>query len=375
MTETTHRPTTDTKQSTTAPARSPREQRPASADRRDFLKSCAALAGAAFVGGLSGCRHFSSGSSGDRVRYGHTDLYVSRLCQGTAFREMGPKGRSKENELGRRVLEHAIDIGVNFFDTAEAYGWGGAEELLGVAVKGKRDRIVISTKIPETDGPDTPRMPFTRERLFKHCEGSLRRLGTDSIDIYSLHGPDDVTPPEEIVESMSALVKSGKIRYWGVSNHPPASIAAMIAKSREPGFAPLASLQDYYNIAAGDRGIFAEKELFPLIRHGNLGIMAFSPLSEGRLMRPIEPGNPMEKVRDALDAVARDIGATRAQVCIAWALSRPEITTVLAGAEKVEHVTDNFGGTKIALPVVAQQQLDLASAEYARAVFDRGDAR
>ena len=347
-------------------------------DRRGLLKSCAAFASAVFAGGLSGCRYFSGGSD-DRVRYGHTDLYVSRLCQGTAFREMGPTGRSKENKLGRRIIEHAIDIGVNFFDSAEAYGWGGAEELLGVAVKGKRDRVIISTKIPVTDGPDTGPVPFTRERIFQHCEGSLKRLGTDYIDIYSLHGEDNLTPPEKnvevIVESMSALVKSGKIRYWGISNHSPHLIAGMIAKSHDSGQVPLASLQDYYNIAAGDRGTYAEKELFPMLRRGNLGIMAFSPLAEGRLMRPIEEGNPLAKVRDALDAVAGEIGATRAQVCVAWSLSHPEITAVLAGAEKVEHVTDNFGGTKIALPVTAQQRLDLASAEYAQAVFGQGDIR
>lgn len=340
-------------------------------DRRELLKAGAALVGGVFVGGLSGCNLIGRGSDGseDRVRYGHTDLYVSRLCQGTAFREMGPTGRSKENELGRRIIQHAIDIGINFFDTAEAYGWGGAEELLGVAIEGKRDQVVISTKIPETDGLTAPKAPFTHERIFEHCDASLRRLGTDYIDIYSLHGEDGVTPPEDIVESMSALVKAGKIRYWGVSNHEPKQIAPMIAKGLEAGQVPLASLQDYYNIAAGDRGTFAEKELFPMIRAGNLGIMAFSPLAEGRLMRPIEEGNPLGKVRDALDEVAGEIGATRAQVCVAWSLSHPEITTVLAGAEKVEHVTDNYGGTKIQLPPVAQQRLDFASAEYAKAVF------
>ena len=157
----------------------------------------------------------------DLVQFGATDLRVSRICQGTAFRNMP---REAGNIAGQKVLEHCIEAGVNFFDSSNAYGWGGSEELLGKAMAGKRDHVVVCTKVAASYGPEDESLPreparFTREFLFHQVEASLSRLGTEYTDLYLLHQPDGVTPAEEIADSMEALIAAGKVRYWGVSNH------------------------------------------------------------------------------------------------------------------------------------------------------------
>ena len=320
------------------------------------------------------------------MKFGHTDLYVSRLCQGTAFRKVT---READDPEGQRILRHCIDIGVNFFDSSEAYGWGGSEMALGKAIAGKRDQVVVCTKAPPSDGPDhSGRVVFTREVLFRKAEGSLKRLGTDYIDLYLLHSPDARTPrtdagspaadvPTEehmaqIADSMDDLMKSGKIRYWGVSNHLSRQVGELVELGKRADKSPIAGLEDYYNLVAADRRDFMVRELFPLIRQGNLGLLAFSPLGEGRLApgRKIEEGSPLEGPIQALDAVANELGVTRPQVCVAWVLSYSEITSVLAGAEKPEHVSDNFKGTEIKLPDEAIRQLNAAADSYTALVKD-----
>lgn len=342
--------------------------------RRAFLKQfglrvCGTVAGAAVLGDLTGCSHFGSRDENSRlVPFGNTDLRVSRLCQGTAFRKVSREGNDPE---GQRILRHAIDIGVNFFDTAEAYGWGGSEKALGNAIRGKRNQLVIATKAAVSDGPESGKSAFTLERLTRKVEGSLQRLGTQHIDIYLLHDEDGVTPAADIAESMDTLVRAGKIRYWGVSNHSAKLVSELIDIGNKGGTVPIAGLEDYYNIVAADRAVFMDDEMFPLIHRGKLGLMAFSPLGEGRLApgRSVEAGSPVEKVIEALDHVAKELGATRPQVCVAWVLTRPEVTSVLAGAEKPEHVSDNFKGTELVIPDAALEILDAASAAYTKAML------
>ena len=353
-------------------------------DRRDFLKTCGTAAGGVLLGNLAGCESApptppAAERPSHLVRFGHTDLYVSRLCQGTAFRKVSRKADDPE---GQRILRHCIDIGVNFFDSSEAYGWGGSETALGKAIAGRRDQVVVCTKAPPTDGPESGGLVFTREVLFRKAEGSLKRLGTDYIDLYLLHSPDVRTPREDadspaadvptrehmeqIADSMDDLVKSGKIRYWGVSNHLSRQVGELVELGNRAGKAPIAGLEDYYNVVAADRRDFMVQELFPLIRRANLGLLTFSPLGEGRLApgREIPEGSPLTGPIEALDAVANELGATRPQVCVAWVLSHPEVTSVLAGAEKPEHVSDNFKGTQITLPEEAVQQLNAAADAY-----------
>ena len=278
------------------------------------------------------------------VRFGKTDLWVSRLCQGTAFRE-SPRDPSNEVALG--VLDRCIDLGVNFFDSAYSYAWGGSERLLGKAVAGRRDRLVICTKVParfppDSEGATSESVRFTREHLHSSAEASLKRLGTDYLDIYMLHMSDGVTPALDIVASMDTLVRSGKVRHWGVSNHTAEQVSEFVELGERTGTAPIVGLEDYYTLAGAsvdDAGGLEvrrlEREMFPLLRQTCLGLITYSPRQGGDIApgRSAEPGTPLADLLLVLDRVAEDLEASRAQVCIAWVLSHPEVTCALAAAE------------------------------------------
>jgi aryl-alcohol dehydrogenase-like predicted oxidoreductase len=294
-----------------------------------------------------------------RVRFGKTGLMVSRLCQGTAFRK---NRRDPDDPNAQRVLHRCLDIGVNFFDSSNAYGWGGSELALGRAIRGRRDQVIICTKVHPALKPagaeEAKRVPFTREFAVREAEGSLKRLGTDYIDLYLLHNPDGVTPVEEVAATMDSLVRSGKIRYWGVSNHSPKQVSDLAALR---GGAPIAGIENYYNIVYRD----LESEMFPVLRRTGLGLLPFSPLDEGRLLAP-EAAKDERKARllEVVDGVGREVGAGRAQVLIAWVLSHPEATCVLAGAEEPAHVEENVKATALALPDLAVARLNQASSGF-----------
>ena len=350
-------------------------------DRRSFLRILGATAGVTTLGDLVGAKGTppETGSrSSHLVRFGNTDLWVSRLCQGTAFRtHLSQKGDSVE---AHNLLRYCIDIGINFFDTAEAYGSGQSEIALGKGVEGRRNEVIIATKAYQNF--QGQRGTFSKEILMKKAEGSLKRLGTDYIDLYLLHGPDEKTPSyyddmpsrevstkrhmEEIADAMDALVQSGKIRYWGVSNHLPRQVDELIEISNQVSKAPIAGLEDYYTIIAADRRALMVDGLFPLIRKGNLGLMGFSPLGEGRLVpgRKVEDESALMDVVTVLDEVAYELGVTRPQVCVGWVAAHPEVTTVLAGAEKPEHVEENFKGTEVAMPGDVMEKLNSAADAY-----------
>lgn len=365
----------------------------ADTDRRHFLKTLGVSAGTAALGlSKAGCTT-SPPDGSDRpshlVRFGHTDLWVSRLCQGTAFRtHLSRKGDSKE---AHNLLRHCIDVGINFFDTAEAYGWGESEIALGHGIAGRRDEVVISTKVyPRVEGE---RIVITEPILRTRVEASLKRLGTDYIDLYFVHGPDQKTPSfsegtpdpdaptrthmEEIAAAMTALVESGKIRYWGVSNHLPRQVEELLEARNQPGTAPLAGLQDYFTVVAGDRRSLMVDGMFPLIRQGNLGLMAFSPLGGGSLVpgREVAEGSALMDVVTVLDEVARELGVTRPQVCVAWVAAHSEVASVLSGAEKPEHVEENLKGTELALPASAMDKLNAAAEGYAVRMIQEKTAR
>ena len=306
------------------------------------------------------------------INFGHTDLKVTRLCQGTAFRHL-PRATDPRSQ---QVLEHCLELGVNFFDSSNAYGWGGAEEVLGQALAGKRDLAIICTKVAASepdDKPDTYRPTrFTAEFLRQQAEGSLQRLGTDYIDLYLLHQPDKISTEEEIIPSLEALVQEGKIRHWGVSNHPPASVQSY-ADLTGSGLSPIAGTEDYYNIAGThlnpdgkSRVQWLEDEMFPILRQENLGMLAFSPLDTGLLTPGREPeaDSPLMPLIQALDQVAGELGVARASICVAWVLSHPEVSSVLAGSESREQVEENLLGAELELPSELLLQLNQASRDY-----------
>ena len=319
---------------------------------------------------MAGCA-----SGVDHAPLGDTNLRVSRICQGTAFRHLQ---RGPGDPRSERVLRHCMEAGLTFFDTSYAYGWGGSEELLGRAVAGSRHRAVICTKVPASRAPlkhGTPGEPvsFTHGFLRESLEGSLRRLGTDYLDLFLLHQPDRGTPAAEICRSMDALVRSGKTRYWGVSNHPAHFVQQLHDAARQSGMSPPAAVEDYYNVGGhhlDERGCSRvrrlKREMFPVVRACGIGVIAFSPVDTGQLApeaRP-EPGSAAACLHATLDAVAAELGVGRVQVCVAWVLAHPGVDSVLIGAETCAHVDEALAGARLVLPEAARAQLERASITY-----------
>ena len=329
----------------------------------------------------------------DLVRFGNTDIYVSRIAQGSAFRNMP---RSPDNQVGLRVLRHCLDVGLNFFASGGGYGMGGSERLLGKAVAGRRDQAVICNKMTAVEVPDEAKEgditefgQYTRDFIFGETDRSLKRLGTDYLDFLLIGhrdgiteglkraGPERVevflrrykdgaapTPPEEIVDTMDALVQAGKIRYWGVTNRAKEDVVELLQVCERTGKAPVSCLQYNYCLPGGSTE--GPEGLFPLIRRTGLGLMSHGPHGAGELVpgHVAEPGSALADVLDVLDGVAGDLGVPRSQVCIAWVLSHPEVTASLAGAESPEHVDDNLAGSMLELPVEAISALNAVSDVY-----------
>jgi 1-deoxyxylulose-5-phosphate synthase len=330
-------------------------------DRRAFLQRL--VAGAIYAESLRAqgpvLRKRNIPAAARRVRFGNTDLQVSRICQGTAFRV---NRRDPDDARSQAVLQRCLEVGINFFDSSNAYGWGGAELALGKAIRGKRAGLVICTKVhpglkPNSSGPST-KVAFTREFATRELEGSLQRLGTDYVDLYLLHNPDGITPLEELAQTMDSFVRAGRIRYWGVSNHSPEQVAKLAALGGHVVHSHIAAIQNHYNIV--DREL--EREMFPLLRRTKIALMPFSPLDEGKLLRPLPAGEESKAALVAeLDRVAREFGASRAQILIAWVLAHPEATCALLGAETPQHVDENYGALAVTLPADAVAKLNAAS--------------
>ena len=325
----------------------------------------------------------------DLVQYGNTNLMVTRVCQGNAFRNMA---RSPDNEEGLKVLRHCLDVGLNFLDTAPGYGAGGSESLLGKALAGRRHEAVIANRVinigvppGSRDGDLLPPSRYTRDYIFASVEWSLQRLGTDYLDILSIHKKDSLevhsdprvaalyrelyddpepTPFAEIADTMDALVRSGKVRYWGLSQYDDADVTRYLDISEAAGSAPISSLQNPYNLIT--RGSATEK-LFPVIRKAGLGVQTIGPHAAGTLTSgcETEPGSPLAHLHQTVDKVAAELNARRSHVCVAWVLSHPELTTALSGAESEEHVDDNLAGARLELPEEALEILNAASLEFA----------
>lgn len=329
--------------------------------RRTFNTAVSSLAAGVLTGNVSAA---SAAPAPERVQFGQTDLHVTRYCQGTAFRQL-PRD---DNTAARNVLYRCLDVGINFFDSAEAYGWGGSETVLGRVIEGRRDEIVICTKAtpnyqPVKD-PDSNKFSvgekasFTRDVLISKCEGSLRRLGTDYIDLFLLHDDDGQTSPESISDTMEGLARSGKIRYWGVSNFAAEKVEQYVQLPSEKTSHGIAGTEDYFHIAAGSR---MNTALLQLIERTDLGILAFSPQDCGRLSPGRSENARYGSLIGVLDKIANQLGTTRPRLLIAWGLSHPAVTTVLGGAESPEHVVDNIGGTHLEIPDTLLAELNAAS--------------
>lgn len=279
----------------------------------------------------------------------------------------------------RRLLDICLDAGVNMFDTADVYSRGESEKVLGEAIKGRRDKVLISTKATFrfSDAPND--VGSSRTHLLNAVDGSLKRLGTDYIDLFQLHGYDAMTPPEEVMETLDTLIRAGKIRYIGVSNFSGWHIMKSLAVADKYGYPRFVANQTYYSLVGRDY----EWELMPLALDQGLGAVVWSPLGWGRLTGKIRRGQPrpevsrlpatadfgplvpddyLYRVVDALDEVAKETGKSVPQIALNWLLQRPSVSTLIVGARNEEQLKQNLGAIGWNLTKEQVAKLDKASA-------------
>lgn len=280
-----------------------------------------------------------------------------------------------------RLVDVCLDAGLNMFDTADAYSGGLAEEILGAAIKGRRDRVLISTKASFRRGDGPNDVGSSRFHLVGACEAQLRRLGTDHIDLYQMHAFDAMTPVEETLSALDGLVKSGKVRYVGCSNFSGWHLMKSLAAADRHGWPRYVAHQAYYSLVGRDY----EWELMPLGLDQGVGCAVWSPLGWGRLTGKMRRGQPLPavtrlrsqisnekgppvadeyvyRVVDALDAVAAETGRTVPQVALNWLLGRPTVSTVIIGARDEGQLRDNLGAVGWSLTPAQVARLDAASA-------------
>jgi len=282
-------------------------------------------------------------------------------------------------EEATRLVDICLEAGLNMFDSADIYSDGLAEEILGKAIAGRRDQIIISTKATFRGGPGPNDVGSSRHHLIKSCEASLRRLGTDYIDLYQLHGFDALTPIEETLGTLNNLVQSGKIRYIGCSNFSGWHLMKSLAISEKYGWARYVANQAYYSLMGRDY----EWDLMPLGLDQKVGAVVWSPLGWGRLTGKIRRNQPLPKtsrlhatadagppisneyvykVVDALDEIAKETGKKVPQIAINWLLQRPTVSTVVIGARNEEQLRENLGAVDWSLTPEQMAKLDTASA-------------
>jgi aryl-alcohol dehydrogenase-like predicted oxidoreductase len=316
-------------------------------------------------------------------RLGASGLQVPALSFGTGtFGGEGPLfgawGNTDETEA-RRLVDICLDAGVTMFDTADVYSGGASERVLGAAIQGRRDRVLVSTKtsLPMGDGPNDA--GSSRWRLIRACEAALRRLGTDYIDLFQLHAFDAGTPVEEVLSALDDLVRAGKVRYVGISNFSGWQAMKSLAAAERHGRPRYVAHQVYYSLIGRDY----EWELMPLALDQGLGAVVWSPLGWGRLTGKLRRGRPLPAesrlhqtaaygppvsdehvlaVIDALDALAGETGKTVPQIAINWLLQRPSVSSVIVGARNEAQLRQNLGAVGWRLTADQVAALDAASA-------------
>jgi aryl-alcohol dehydrogenase-like predicted oxidoreductase len=280
-----------------------------------------------------------------------------------------------------RLVDVCLEAGLNMFDSADIYSNGLAEEILGKAIKGRRDQVIISTKGGQRAGPGPNEVGSSRQHLVRACEGSLRRLGTETIDLYQLHAFDALTPVEETLRALDDLVRSGKIRYIGCSNFSGWHLMKSLMVSERDGLCRYVAHQAYYSLIGREY----EWELMPLAVDQGIGTVVWSPLGWARLTGKIRRGQPPPKtsrlnnrlvveggppvdeeyvyrVVDALDAIAAETGKSVPQVALNWLLQRPTVATVIIGARDEVQLRQNLGAFGWSLTAAQVARLDAASA-------------
>jgi aryl-alcohol dehydrogenase-like predicted oxidoreductase len=308
----------------------------------------------------------------DYVNLGQTGLKVSRICLGCMTYGVPDRGAhpwSLDEETSRPFFKRALELGINFFDTANTYSDGTSEEIVGRALRdfARREEIVLATKVfyPMREGPNA--RGLSRKSIMIEIDASLRRLGTDYVDLYQIHRWDKQTPIEETLEALNDVIKAGKARYIGASSMYAWQFSKAQYTARQNGWTPFATMQNHYNLLYREE----EREMMPLCAVEGVGVIPWSPLARGRLTRDwSETTNRLEsdefgktlysatadadrKVVEQVAAVASQRGVPRAQVALAWLLHQSFITAPIVGASKPNHLDDAVAA--VALKLTAEE--------------------
>lgn len=301
-------------------------------------------------------------------RLGRTGLKVSRLCLGCMTYgepQRGPHEWTLNEEASRPLIRQALEAGINFFDTANIYSDGTSEEFLGRAIRdfSRRDEVVIATKLNSPMRKDPNAAGLSRKAVMTEIDASLRRLGTDYVDLYQIHRFDYSTPIEETLEALHDVVKAGKARYIGASSMYAYQFCKALYLADQHGWTRFVSMQNHYNLLYREE----EREMLRLCAEEGVGVIPWSPLARGRLTRDFDEktfrtetdqygkglhkglGNADRRVTEAVAAVAAARGVPRAQVALAWVASRPTVTAPIVGASKAAHLDDAVAALSIQL--------------------------
>ncbi len=303
------------------------------------------------------------------VKLGSTGLKVSRICLGTMT--YGSKKWREwvlEEEESRPFIKRALEAGINFYDTADVYSLGVSEEILGRALKDfgpSRDKVVIATKVFSPMGDDPNQRGLSRKHIMSAIDDSLRRLGTDYVDLYQIHRFDPNTPVEETMEALNDVVRAGKALYIGASSMYAWQFQKMLHVSDQRGYARFVTMQNHYNLVYREE----EREMNPLCRAEGIGLIPWSPLARGFLAGNRSREDRGETIRAKTDAFAHDLyyrdsdftvvdriteiakkrGVNNAQIALAWILSKPEVSSPIIGASKMSHLEDGIKALEIRL--------------------------
>lgn len=322
----------------------------------------------------------------ETIRFGSTGLKVSRLCLGTMT-----FGLQCDEQTSVAILDRAAEGGINFIDTADAYPLGGtvetagrSEEIIGKWLHGKRDDYIVATKCHGRMGPNPWNTGLSRKHILEAMDASLERLQTDYVDLLQLHHPDPDTPMDESLRALDDLVRCGKVRYIGVSNHPAWKIARAIGRSELLGIAQFVSVQPRYSLLFREM----ERELFPMCEEEGLAVIPYNPLAGG-LLAGKHKGDapPPEGTRftlgtaagnyqsrywkdrefasvETLRQIAADADLGMVQMAIAWVLANPVVTAPIIGASRPEQLDDSIAALAVGLSGDVKAQLDEATVEY-----------
>ena len=320
------------------------------------------------------------------VRLGNTGLLVSRICLGCMSygdpnasvpgESLAWKWALREDE-SRPFFKRAIELGINFFDTANVYSFGASEEITGRALKeyARREEVVIATKVYNVMRPGPNGRGLSRKAIMHEIDASLRRLGTDYVDLYQIHRWDDATPIEETMEALHDVVRAGKALYLGASSMYAWQFAKAQHVAEQNGWTKFVSMQNHWNLVYREE----EREMAPLCRDQGVGMIPWSPLARGKLARPPEAKTARTetdafgkrlyaateeadaRVLQALDGVAKKRGVPHAQVALAWLLGKEGVTSPIVGATKMQHLEHAVASLDVKL---TREEVEALEASY-----------